>query len=139
MKIESSETSLFKEWSAWVPIAMSLVGLAMVLVFGFLVHAPPQEDEGTPAHVWQLMMAAQIPIVLYFAVRWLVAPTLRASEYGMAAGPWAPWPKDGRRSLEARSPESRLPRNARAALTVLVVQGLAWLASLGALFLLEHR
>lgn len=119
MNTKSSQSSLFKQWSAWVPIAMSLVGLAMVLVFGFLVHAPPQQDEGTPAHVWQLMMAAQIPIVLYFAVRWLVAPTLRASEYGMAA-------------------RSRLPRRTRAALMVLVVQGLAWLASLGALYFFEH-
>ena len=31
----------------------------------------PQADEGTAAHLWQLLMALQLPIVLYFAIRWL--------------------------------------------------------------------
>jgi len=31
----------------------------------------PQEDEGTAAHIWQLLMAGQAPIVLYFAFKWV--------------------------------------------------------------------
>ncbi len=60
---------------AFLPLAMSAIGLAMILIhltrFG-IVH---QEDEGTPARLFQLLMAAQLPIMLFFAARWLpVAP-----------------------------------------------------------------
>ena len=37
-----------------------------------------QVDEGTAAHLWQLLMAAQLPVVLYFAVRWLPAAPRQA-------------------------------------------------------------
>jgi uncharacterized membrane protein HdeD (DUF308 family) len=50
---------------------MSLVALALVVghiaIFG-IVH---EADEGTAAHLWQLLMAGQVPIVAYFAVKWL--------------------------------------------------------------------
>ena len=36
-----------------------------------IVH---EADEGTPAHLWQLLMAGQVPLVLYFA-------TVRLPEY----------------------------------------------------------
>ena len=101
MKQAATDRSLFRQWSALVPIAMSLAGLALVLIFGLFARTPPQPDEGTPAHVWQLLMVVQAPIVLYFAIRWL-------------------------------------PNRTRAALLVLLVQGLAWLSSLGALYIFEH-
>jgi hypothetical protein len=28
-------------------------------------------DEGTAAHIWQLRMAGQMPVLLFFAVKWL--------------------------------------------------------------------
>ena len=28
-------------------------------------------DEGAAAHLWQLLMAAQLPVVAYFGFRWL--------------------------------------------------------------------
>jgi hypothetical protein len=28
-------------------------------------------DEGTTAHIWQLLMAGQMPLLLFFAVKWL--------------------------------------------------------------------
>jgi hypothetical protein len=31
----------------------------------------PEADEGTAAHIWQLLMAAQAPVVLFFAVKWV--------------------------------------------------------------------
>jgi len=52
---------------ALVPIAMSATALAIVLVHLTLVGAAPQADEGTEAHLWQLLMAGQIPIVVFFA------------------------------------------------------------------------
>ena len=63
--------SVMKQPSAFLPIAMSTAALALVLghiaIFG-IVH---EADEGTPAHVWQLLMAGQLPMVAYFALRWL--------------------------------------------------------------------
>jgi len=63
--------SLLKRPSAFLPIAMSLAALALVLgsiaIFG-VVH---EADEGTAAHLFQLLMAGQVPIVAYFALQWL--------------------------------------------------------------------
>jgi len=57
--------------SAFLPLAMSLAALGMVLghfaIFG-IVH---EADEGTPAHIFQLLMVAQLPIVAFFAITWL--------------------------------------------------------------------
>lgn len=67
----SSVAALAKKPSAFVPIAMSLGALAVVLAniaMSGLVH---QADEGTAAHIWQLLMAGQIPILLFFALKWL--------------------------------------------------------------------
>lgn len=64
-------STLLKRPSAFLPVAMSLTALATVLVF-LVSHGPaPQADEGAAAHIWQLLMAAQVPIVLYFAIRWV--------------------------------------------------------------------
>jgi hypothetical protein len=67
----NSILSLSRKPSAFVPIAMSLTALAVVLgniaVFG-VVH---EADEGPIAHVWQLLMAGQLPVLSYFVVRWL--------------------------------------------------------------------
>ena len=54
-----------------MPIGMSVAALLLVLVFGFIVQPGPQEDEGSAAHIFQLLMTAQMPIVAYFAIRWL--------------------------------------------------------------------
>lgn len=63
--------SMLKHPSAFLPVAMSLGALAAVLAFVALHGTAPQEDEGTAAHIWQLLMAAQAPIVLFFAVKWV--------------------------------------------------------------------
>ena len=60
--------------SAFVPIAMSAGALA-VLAWALLVGVthPADGDEGTAAHLWQLLMAGQLPVILYFVFRWLPA------------------------------------------------------------------
>jgi len=64
-------TSILKKPSAFLPLAMSLGALATVLIY-LALHGPaPQADEGAAAHIWQLLMAAQVPIVLFFAAKWL--------------------------------------------------------------------
>ena len=62
--------SILRRPSAFLPVVMSLGALAVVLIF-FASHGPaPQPDEGAAAHIWQLLMAGQVPIVLFFAVKW---------------------------------------------------------------------
>ena len=63
--------NMLKFPSAVFPLAMSLAALVTVLVFLARNGPAPQADEGAAAHIWQLLMAAQIPVVLYFAARWV--------------------------------------------------------------------
>jgi len=63
--------TLVKEPTAFIPIGMSLTALTIVL--GFLVAngVVHQADEGTEAHLWQLLMVGQLPVLLFFAFKWL--------------------------------------------------------------------
>ena len=71
LQYPNSILSLSKKPSAFVPMAMSCTALAVVLssivLFG-VVHEP---DEGAAAHIWQLFMIGQVPILAYFVIRWL--------------------------------------------------------------------
>jgi len=66
--------TLMKRPSAFLPVVMSLAALAVVLVHIITSGTARQADEGTAAHLWQLLMAAQIPIMAFFAIRWLRQP-----------------------------------------------------------------
>jgi hypothetical protein len=63
--------SALKRPSAFIPLAMSLAALILVLGHVVLFGAAREPDEGTAAHLWQLLMAGQIPVIAFFAVRWL--------------------------------------------------------------------
>ena len=63
--------SILKHPSAYLPPAMSLGALATVMLFVASHGTAPQADEGTAAHTWQILMAGQAPIVLYFAIKWV--------------------------------------------------------------------
>jgi hypothetical protein len=65
-----------KQPSAFIPMAMSLAALALVLgsVGADLIevgHIVRTADEETVAHLWQLLMAGQAPILAFFAFKWL--------------------------------------------------------------------
>jgi hypothetical protein len=62
---------MLKHPSAFLPVAMSLAALATVLLYLALHGTAPQADEGAAAHLWQLLMAAQAPIVLFFVIKWV--------------------------------------------------------------------
>lgn len=50
---------------------MSLIALSLV-VFHIARYGTAREaDEGAVAHLWQLLMALQVPIIGYFAIHWL--------------------------------------------------------------------
>ena len=57
--------------SAFIPIAMSIAALVTVLYHVAMVGTAPQTDEGAAAHIWQLLMAGQVPVVVFYAVKWL--------------------------------------------------------------------
>jgi hypothetical protein len=58
-------------WSALLPLAMSVTALALVLGHIAVSGGVRETDEGTAAHLWQLLMVAQVPTVAFFAITWL--------------------------------------------------------------------
>jgi hypothetical protein len=55
---------------AFVPLVLSLAALALVLGHAGVYRITPEPDEGAAAHIFQLLMLAQLPIVAYFALTW---------------------------------------------------------------------
>ena len=64
-------STLIKKPSAFLPVIMSLGGLATLLVSFALFGVVHETDEGTAAHIWQLLMGGQLPIIAFFAIKWL--------------------------------------------------------------------
>jgi hypothetical protein len=62
---------LLKQPSAWIPIMISFLALTMIIIYVAAFGIVQQEDEGTPAHIFQLLMLMQLPIGAYFALKWL--------------------------------------------------------------------
>ena len=57
--------------SAIIPIAMSIAALVTVLYHVAMFGIARETDEGAAAHIWQLLMAGQVPVVAFYAVTWL--------------------------------------------------------------------
>lgn len=68
-----------KHPGAWLPLAMSCAALALVLGHIAISGVARQADEGTAAHLWQLLMAGQMPVIAFFAVTWLPRVPRRAA------------------------------------------------------------
>ena len=58
--------------TVFVPLAMSLVALTMVLVHFAIFGIVEETDEGTLAHIFQLLIVTQVPFLAFLAFRWLV-------------------------------------------------------------------
>jgi hypothetical protein len=87
--------TLMKSPSAFLPVAMSITALTMVLVYIATNGVARQADEGTAAHIWQILMAAQLPIIAFFAIKWLPrtprqALMVLALQFGAALAALAP-------------------------------------------------
>jgi hypothetical protein len=50
---------------------MSLAALAVVLGHIAVSGVAREADEGTAAHLWQILMVGQIPVIALFALMWL--------------------------------------------------------------------
>jgi hypothetical protein len=57
--------------SAFLPIAMSIAALMTVLYHIAIFGIARETDEGAAAHVWRLLMVGQLPVVAFYAVKWL--------------------------------------------------------------------
>ena len=62
---------MMKKPSAVLPVAMSFAALATVLGHVAMFGVVREADEGTAAHIFQLLMIAQAPFVACFAIKWL--------------------------------------------------------------------
>ena len=79
--------SVIRHPSAFLPLAMSLIALTMVLGDVALYGVVHEADEGAVAHLWQLLMAGQVPVVAFFAIKWLPrAPRSTMYVLGLQAG-----------------------------------------------------
>ena len=63
--------TLMRQPTGYLPVAMSIGALAMIVWYVALHGVAHQADEGAQAHLWQLLVAGQLPLIAYFAVRWL--------------------------------------------------------------------
>jgi len=59
--------TMLKKPSAFLPLTMSLAAIAVIVIHIAFIGTERQADEGTSAHLWQLLMAGQMPIILFFA------------------------------------------------------------------------
>ena len=64
-------------WSAALLLG-SVAGLAALMVYDAITGFLREPDEGTAAHLWQLLMAAQLPLGVFFAATWLPRAPRRA-------------------------------------------------------------
>jgi hypothetical protein len=73
---------------------MSLTALTMLLVaiaVGLAAHNPiaHEKDEGSIAHIFQILMTVQLPIVAFFAFKWLPrAPRQTLPVLALQAAAW---------------------------------------------------
>ena len=65
--------AVLKRPSAFLPVAMSVAALALALGHIAIVGAGAahQVDEGATAHIFQLLIAGQVPLMAFFAIKWL--------------------------------------------------------------------
>jgi hypothetical protein len=80
-------------WLGFVPVFISLFWVVFIVATQAAYCKPPQADEGTAAHLFQILMVAQIPIVIGFVLTKGVRPlrrilpmlALQATAWGAAA------------------------------------------------------
>jgi hypothetical protein len=69
---------MLKRPSAFVPLAMSCAALITVLLHLQLSGVAREPDEGAAAHIFQMLIVAQIPFAAFFAWQFLPMAPKRA-------------------------------------------------------------
>ncbi len=62
---------LLKRPKAFLPMVMSTAAVLTIVIHIARHGAAPQADEGAAAHLWQLLLLAQLPLVALFAIEWV--------------------------------------------------------------------
>lgn len=62
-----SVAALVRRPSSIIPILMSGAALAVVVAAVTFFGARPKQDEGAAAHIFQIMIAGQLPFLAWFA------------------------------------------------------------------------
>ena len=57
--------------SAFLPLVMSVAAMTLVLIDVAIFGVVRQADEGAAAHIFQLLIAGQTPLIGYFVIKWL--------------------------------------------------------------------
>jgi hypothetical protein len=73
-------SSIIKQPSAWIPIALSF-GVLLIMFASFALSGTPthQADEGTAAHLFQIWLVVEVAMIGFFGVTWLPKKPLSAS------------------------------------------------------------
>jgi hypothetical protein len=56
--------------SAQIPVIMSLAALLLIAVHLAINGMKPDTDEGLLAHLYQLLVLGQLPVIGYFVIQW---------------------------------------------------------------------
>ncbi len=79
--------SPLKHPAAWIPIVMSLAAIVTVISHIAIFGVAREVDEGAAAHIWQLLMAGQAPVIAFYALKWLPrAPKPALQVLGLQVG-----------------------------------------------------
>ena len=69
--VSAGHSSPQRHWSAWIPLAIPAFLLLLGLRFVAINGPVGQADEGTEAHLFQLLLPVQLIVMTIFAVTWL--------------------------------------------------------------------
>jgi len=64
----STVLDTFRHPSAFIPLLMSVAAFTILAAHVLIFGTGHEADEGTSAHLFQLLMVAQVPLVPYFAL-----------------------------------------------------------------------
>lgn len=67
----ASVVTLARRPSAFVPVLMSLTALTVVIGSIAAVGPLRQTDEGAAAHLFQLLIVGEVPLLAFFTLKWL--------------------------------------------------------------------
>jgi len=64
--------SIIKKPSAWIPIVIPLIFLAYLVIHIAIFGIVREADEGTGAHLFQIWLAVEFFMIVFFAIKWLL-------------------------------------------------------------------
>ena len=75
---------LLRKPSGWLPLALSLAAIGLMVAHVAFIGVAPQADEGAEARISQVLMLLDALVIGAFAVRWLpVAPKAASAVFAL--------------------------------------------------------